>query len=484
MTIFKKDSYLCLMKKVVLFLLILLHVLLFNYFFVNRYPPQEAAIQRAAWNENNFSGNVDDYLKLYFSSRSDETYYYQWATFILGKEFSFDDPSPAGLDKDHAKAGENEYGLTNYFHESPKLRRPYRDISFGYPPLMIVPILTSRFLSHNYLEFIRYLALFATLAYFGSLWIMYRIWKEQPQETKFSWNTILATSLLSLFFLGQIYVTHLDVYPSLLYALAVYYFIKERYIFSGVWIVLGTFAKAYSLILAPLFMITLLQNKKYRELVLTSIVSIVLIILLNWMLAWWTEGHYFDTLKLHWDRGIQAESLYSLVPYLAHLIFKSPINIYFSHGSYNIDAASVPFLLKMSKMTPIIVFSSLYFLFWRFIRIKKGDLNQKQILVSTSFFLICAFILTFKVFSPAFLIWLTPLVFIIDVSYKKYFMFFFIFMFFITQCIFPNASRSLLQAQPLGVILLCIRNFLLLGLFIWGTSQLYLKKKEYELNHG
>jgi Gpi18-like mannosyltransferase len=472
------------LKKIIL-LFLCLHLFLLNFLFVFRYSPQEALEKEKTWGKAELHESPMHYLKLYFSSRSDESYYYEWSTLVLGKNLESDYPL-ASLQQEAEKNEIQKYFSQNpsviaveakdqshhqklfpLFREPPHFRMPYRDISFEYPPLLILPILTARLLSHDYASFTRALALLVSLAYFASLYVVYQIWQRFPQENRLSWPTLLFFSGFSIGSLGQIYVTRLDVFPSLLYLLALYSFIKEKYATSALWMALGTLTKVYPILLAPLFALVLIQQKKYKELITSIAWGLSLLVMINLGLGWLTEGHYWESIRFHTNRGIQIESLYASIPLLTHWIFHAPLQIYSDHNSLNINSSWVPFLLKISTLLPILLFTFIYGTFWRVLKSDPAKKKDAVLLVQSAFLLVFAFLLTFKVFSPQFLIWLTPLIFLAVPQKKKLFLGCFVLILILTQIIYPSFYFLIGMAHPLGISMLLIRNSGLIVLFIW-----------------
>jgi len=317
------------------FLLILLQLFLLNGLFVFRYPAESFPELERQAKSGQFETTILDRIKLYYSQPYDEHFYYGWSSVVLGKAVN---PYKRGR-------GNRELSF----------QWPYLDVPFQYPPLLIVPILAARVMSDDYLSFTRTYALIVSLIYFIGLWIAYGIWRRLDPKSRLSWPMTLLWATLSILALGQLYVTRADVFPSVLYLLAIYAFVRERYQVSAVWIALGVFAKAYAIILAPLFGLVLLRQKKYRQLFLALGIVVGLVVGINLLLGIITDGAYWDSIRYHSERGIQAESLYALVPYLGHWFFDMPIRIYVAHSCLNIAMPHNDMLLTVSNILPFVV---------------------------------------------------------------------------------------------------------------------------------
>lgn len=440
-------------------LFIVVHLFILNVLFVYRYSPLEVEPKFQQWKKGELGQNPLNYIKFYFSPIHDESYYYEWGTLVLGKTF----------EDDYLLPKDRFMNLRPFFEEAPKIRIPYRDIPFEYPPLMIAPILTARLLCNNYLDFTRVLAGVISLIYFASLGISYKIWKQISERQKYSFIKILFFSSLSLICLGALFVTRLDVFPSLICLLALYTFIKEKYILAVLLVTIGFFTKAYPILLAPLFAIVLIRQKKTKTALLCGFSLLLLILSITVGMEWITSGHYSEALKFHSQRGIQIESIYSFIPILTHLYFQTPVFVSEGHGSLNFHTPTLTHLVQLSSILPILGFGLIYFIFWK--KLKRVDTNldsQKnesiQLLIQASLLLIFVFILTFKVLSPQFLIWLIPIIFLVRPTQKSFFPLFFIAL-FLSQMIYPNFYTLLTEGNPFVISMLILRNSFLLILF-------------------
>ncbi len=442
-------------------LLILAHVFVFNFLFVFRYPIQEAFAHQKEWKygHGTFRGNALAYLKLYYSNITDEAYYYEWSTIVLGKSF----------EKAYPFEKRDKSPFYEHFFKPPSPHLPYRDIEFEYPPLMLLPLLLPRLVSHDYLGYIRLLSVFLSLIYLTCLAIFYQLWKKIPEAERFAWHRILFLSLLSILCLGQIFVTRLDVFPNLFSLLALLFFLNKKYTSCAFWIVLGTLTKGYAILLAPLFGIVLLLQKKYKDLSVSISWILLLLTGVSLALGYYTEGHYWDSFRFHANRGIQIESIYAMIPYSLYLFCKTHIFVYNSHNAVDITMSGIHYLLSCAKLLPPLLFLALYFIFW------KKSKTLKEIhplwLIQSSFLVIFSFMISFKVLSPQFLIWLIPLIFLISPAHKKEFYFLFLALLLLTQIIYPNFYWMLSdETHPEGVALLLTRNIALLILYGWAVK--------------
>ena len=294
-------------------------------------------------------------MRLYFTSIVERNYY-EWTTAVLGKTLEADYPVFEG----------NQAELETLMSEAPRLRAPYREVFFEYPPVLMFPILVARIPSETFWGFTRVLALVISLTYLACLWVAYRIWQRLPAERRLSWPTVLLLSLAGISALGQIYVTRLDVFPSLVVLLAIWTFLERRWLLSAVWVAVGVLTKGYAIVLAPVFGLVLLRQVRYRALAVATTTIVTILLLTNIWLGWITDGVYWQSFRFHAARGLQIESMYALVPYLGNLLFDVPINIYIEYKSVNIEMVNGgDWLLTASTILPVVGMMALCFMFWR-----------------------------------------------------------------------------------------------------------------------
>ncbi len=438
--------------------LISLHLFALNGVFVFRFPTMQESIERReAWAEGTFSGSTADYVRLYFTSVVERNYY-EWTTAVLGKT----------LEEDYPVFEENQAELETLMSEAPRLRAPYREVFFEYPPVLMFPILVARIPSETFWGFTRVLALVISLAYLACLWVAYRLWQHLPAERRLSWPTVLLLSLAGIIALGQIYVTRLDVFPSLVVLLAIWKFLERRWLLSAVWVAVGVLTKGYAIVLAPVFWLVLWRQGKYRALAVATATVVTILLLTNIWLGWITDGAYWESFRFHAARGLQIESMYALVPYVGNLLFDVPINVYVENNSWNIEMVNGGgWLLTASTILPVVGMMALCFMFWRLIRARGAHNVTPLLVVRTATLFVFLFILTFKVFSPQFLIWLTPLLYLVGPLHSKAFFATFLGVMLLTQMIWPSLYWLLEEAHPVGVLMLLARNAGLITLFAW-----------------
>lgn len=435
-------------EKIKITVLVILHLLIFNLFFTYRFSPAESLDTLKTWHREHRLAKSSDYLKLFLSNITDETYYYEWSTLILGKKF-----------EDNYPFQERKRALmARFFFLEPALRMPYRDIPFEYPPLMAVPVLAAKLFTETSLGFFHVLCGILSLFYLGTLAFCEKI--RRKMKLPLTSSKLLLFSLLSIFALGQIFATRLDIIPTFFYAMAIWALLEEKSFWGAFAIFMGFFAKGFSIILLPVFAIVWVARQKYLSLAITAIAFTLITLVTMYLLQDMSGGTYLQSFRYHAERGIQIESLYALLPWWMFLGQTQAVCIYEAHGCINISIHANQWILFLSKILPLAFFAGVYAALFR-----QRKYFDAKILFQASFLLVLCFLLSFKVFSPQFLIWLIPLVFLNPFGERKVFLFAWFLILIATQVIYPHCYSELSEnTKPWIILLLSLRNLLLLGI--------------------
>lgn len=262
-----------------------------------------------------------------------------------------------------------------------------------------------------------------------------------------------------------------DLIPSALTLLAVVYAVRMRWNWAFTWLALATVIKLYPL---PLLMPFLLaQQMASRERwnswkrlqpmgVFVAVCAIV--VLASLLLS--IEGT-IGPLSYFENRPFQIESTATSLFWLAHFLGYS-LKPVFTYGSLN---ALSPLSSVVSLLMNVFLLAGLAYTYWLQWR------GKLDIAASTLLTLLIV-MLTGKVFSPQYLIWVAPLVAYIGLSNYKWVLSWSVLSFF-TSVIYPylyTHSSSLITVpnNPLFYPIAALRNFLLLGFvlsLLWYYSR-------------
>lgn len=436
-------------------LLVLLHLVIFNLIYVYRAPPAQFFEQELKFQQGESLVSPLNYLQLFFSQIHDEAYYYEWSTIVLGKSFEASYP----FEKRQGSP------VVENFSEDPKPRLPYLEISFEYPPLMMAPLLGARALSKNFQQFARWLALWISLAYMGCLYLAIKILKSGSKNQGLGINGMLTYSLLAILALGQMWVTRLDVFASLIVMAAVYTLLKERYHWASFFMALGFFIKGFPIILFPLVLIPLFFQRRWRTFVLSALTFFLTLAIPFGALMLGSDGAYGEAFRFHAQRPIHLESFFGWLAYGGKVLWGYPLSIVENFASVNLDFPHSHGFLQVSQWLPWLLFGGVYGIYaWK----ERGHLEHREDnILFASAMLLLTFILSFKVFSPQFLIWLVPLIFLIRPFRPHGFFLTWLLVMLLSQMIFPHFYSQLEALNGVGFLLLTARNLGLACLVIW-----------------
>jgi hypothetical protein len=176
---------------------------------------------------------------------------------------------------------------------------------------------------------------------------------------------------------------------------------------------------------------------------------------------------YLDTFRYHGLRGVQIESLYAGVLLLLRP-FGVQLKVDESFGSTNLASSATELIKQLSPCLFALVAG--YVLLRR-----RFEPNALGATLLTSVLLL-VFMLTNRVFSPQYLIWIAAPIIVLAAHRPEQWRLWVLFLVavFLSQLIYPRGYPLLKAFHPLAVALLNLRNLLLivfaLGLTRWLSA--------------
>lgn len=312
------------------------------------------------------------------------------------------------------------HDLNIYYRSSLYLlegKLPYRDFDLEYPPLALVTFVLPRIATlglpiiyHVYaFLFMLENVLFSTLNTLLMLRVM-SSWKNQRQK-------ILALVFYTAFaiIISPVMLWRYDLFPTVLTVLALVAVIYQRPTIAGIFLGLGITAKLYPIVLLPVFTVYLFAQKTYRAVLKLWLgtTGAVGLSLLPFFLT--TKDKLFSFLSYHKERGLQIESLPAAILSLLHNLGLIEVKTIAGYGSRNIVSPVDSVVLTLLPW----VFVILYILmlvssFYRFQEERSKTESFKNTfknnsLVAYTLLALLIFIITNKVFSPQYIVWIIPL---------------------------------------------------------------------------
>jgi hypothetical protein len=228
---------------------------------------------------------------------------------------------------------------------------------------------------------------------------------------------------------------------------------------------LGCAAKLYPVVLLPLLVLVALGRKGSPRELMKGVAVVAATVTVAWLpLAAMAGPQVWRFLAYLQERGLEIESLYANLVVMARP-FGYPVETTFSHGSIELVAAIAPALSSFSMVAGALVYSLVLHHAWRACR-RPGwsddDLPRLFLLA------LLGLILTGKVLSPQYLLWLVPFLALALPTLARPGLVFSLalLVFAFTVAVYPFGFAGLSMLRPWPWVLVSIRNALLVALFL------------------
>lgn len=354
---------------------------------------------------------------------------------------------------------------------------PFSDFTSEYPPLALFSFLVPALFSSTQPL---YGIFFAIEIYLLDLVILFILFKLATRLKLKIWP-VLGIYTLCLVAIGPIVTGRFDLLPATLVLVALYAFISGRNKTAWGFLALGAAAKLYPLVIVPLFALFMLRNRQYRRLAQGITIFGGVILALNLPFVIIDADGFWQFLSYHFERGLHSESSYGSVLLVGQMMGLMQLEADLTYGSWNVISSLADALAKYSFYITSAFLLSVYCLYARWLWQKPKDegggvvLNNGAIRQLLLFSLLAIFImlLTSKVFSPQFLIWLCPLIPLVIQRRLYNPLLLFLVAAGISQYIYPHHYQEF-EYATLGpecgyqylIVLLFIRNLLILAITI------------------
>ena len=346
---------------------------------------------------------------------------------------------------------------------------PYSDFACEYPPLalliFIIPALFFRPLSTYYIAFATEIFLFDLLAIALIVYISRRL------------NISTARSLtIYTFFIaivaGPIVVQRYDLVPAVLVLAALAALIGGRSNTAWTALALSVMTKLYPLVIAPLFVIWHIMKRQYRQLVkgVGVFLAVIFVLAIPWVII--DAQGFWGFISYHLERGLHAESLYGSFVMVGQLLGLTHVECALSYGSYNLISPLANNISVSSFYITAVIFIALYMLF--IFKLHKRQHNIASLeapavetdaeLLRYASLAVIAFLLSSKVFSIQYMIWLCPLLPLLYIRRSNLMIILLLIAGVFTLYIYPFNYTPFTHFETLPVIIMASRNLLLMSI--------------------
>lgn len=362
---------------------------------------------------------------------------------------------------------------------------PYRDISVEYQPGALLTIALPGLFADNLREYRFWLAVWFGFLYLLNLFMGIKLVTGGAPTTA-QVNCLLWWSLAFLVLMGELVTSrfdHIVVTCILLSTLAFGHALRKKgtqslisFALFGFITSIGVLTKIVpGLILISALLFLLVSHKKTPRwapaIASVTGLGVGLIFLNAGFYAIFGPG-YWESFTYHMDRGIQVESVYAGILLLARIAGLATVTHDVSFGSVNVAFSHTDVVKLISPFLFLGIVVVLVRRVWHY-RLPEGQGEEPEHLVCSqiillTLILLLAFMLTNKVFSPQYMIWVGPLMALLVAvhSNMRRIGVMVLIATSMTQAIYPHLYEFLNQFHPALVILLNLRNALLLVILI------------------
>lgn len=403
-------------------------------------------------------------VRVYFFGESDDRLYLEYARLLLHGE----------SDIAHIESVQ-KHGATHQV--LPARPWPYRDVSVEYPPLALLAMLPPALFSTEYSSYRSLFAGFMLLLHLANLALAFHLLRPAIASVGSRLHPItwlLCASLAWSVLLGRIAAARMD-HLVVTWALVTLWAGSRALsargsarthwaAASGLLAACGVMTKLVpGLALLALLIVWLFSEVPDRVwLALRACVAGGLALAgFNAFMFVFAGDHYLDTFRYHTLRGIQIESLYAGLLLVLHA-FGLQVSVSESFGSTNLDSCFTHAIQLASPYLFVFACVALCLRHWA---------PAPRPLVFLTLALLLAFVLTGRVFSPQYLIWIAaPL--LAAGAYDRprgpwrVAAALFLGLCLVSQLIYPQGYPVLKAFHPLAVTLLNLRN---LGIVLLGV---------------
>jgi len=362
-------------------------------------------------------------------------------------------------------------------------RIPYHDFANEYPPLALLSFLLPGLITQNGIAYSWAFA--AELMVFDLLALL--MLADLVQMLKISLKNTLTIYTLVILAVGPILVSRYDLLPAMLVLAAIWAFVKGKNKLAWAAAALGFAAKLYPIIIIPLFFIYQMKNRQYGRFMKGGAAFLItlLVLFLPWIII--DAGGFWHSFTYHFERPLHSESTYGTALLAGQALGLTQVRGDLTFGSWNLFSPLADSLAKISFPLMAAVLIIIYGIFaWRLHRESNNDSIIKVSEVSTiklikyTTLVVAVFMLTNKVFSAQYMVWLCPLIPLFAGGTQYLIPAMFMVAAIITQYVYPYNYINFELGKSLPVSLLLLRNFILIMMTIMISWHNNIKVRPYQ----
>jgi hypothetical protein len=399
-------------------------------------------------------------VRVYFFGEGDERLYLEYARLLLDGQIDL-----AHVEKiQRRSAGEATLPARGW---------PYRDVTVEYPPLAFLAFVPPALISTDYAVYRLAFAAWMLILHLFNLWLALRVMGPSTDPRRGLW--LGWASLLFCLLLGRVVATRMDHLVVTFTLLCVWAgaralppaAARERLRWAalgGAFGALGVMVKLVPGLGFLAVLVAYLRSNAADRLRLAAIgcsAAGLVLLAVNLPVVALAGERYLESFRYHTLRGVQLESVYAGLLMIAHM-FGLPARVEESFGSANLETSLTPAIKLLSPL--------LFIAACAFICTRRFRPDARSIVLCASALLL-SYMLTSRVFSPQYLIWIgAPLLAAAAHDEPRgpwrRAAGLLLFAALLSQLIYPQGYPVLKAFHPLAVLVLDLRNVCLVWLLL------------------
>jgi hypothetical protein len=341
---------------------------------------------------------------------------------------------------------------------------PYRDFNIEYPPFSLPFFILPAIISNFFGAFspVRYVLIFQAETFLlavGTLVFLWKLMRILYPTVNLNWRLGFFTASAVVF---SLYIfRRFDVAAVFLVVVAFYFIYKRNPGWGGAFLGLAAAAKLYPAILLPIVLLYFWRNRTDKEFALRIGVGFCFaggITVLPFVIT--GLPGLLNFLKYHGERGVQIESIFASTIYLGKFFGLTNAATSVDHGSINFSSSWGGFLASAATLLTIGGLLFFYAYLWWATRTNGRRLRIDWLLQAAAIATMW-FIISNKVLSPQYLLWIMP--FAVLWRGSKLWLYFAALGLSFVAFPFMVLGAIALDWQPMVIIM--VRNILLICLF-------------------
>lgn len=320
-------------------------------------------------------------------------------------------------------SGTAELDVLNFYAHSEAMKSgqmPYRDFVFEFPPFSLVFFIIPGLFTSDLETYALLFGLEVVVCIALTLHFTLRICE------RIGANKLAVTFIFTMFFLMYFPIRKFDIFPACATLIALYFFMERRFGLAYGFAAFATLTKIYPALIILLFlMLNMLDKNGRRErniavgVVACAAVSVMAVGPL--MLAGVPFTDCLGFIGFHADRGFQVESLFAEFVRVLTELGLTTSSIVPAHDTHDVVGPLCDAVMPYWTAVVVIAIGAMFVVSARFVIRNSGRLSAEwndRSLVLMATVIILMFMMTNKVFSTQYMVWIMPMLALIPMMAK------------------------------------------------------------------